>query len=60
MVWDIDFVCGIDSLRFIHYDWSKFQGRAVYRFLCSTKEHTCNIPIDLIRFQVVSRVVKKV
>ena len=30
MALDMDFVYSIGCLRFIHSDWSKFQGRAVY------------------------------
>ena len=30
MALDMNFVYSIGCLRFIHSDWSKFQGRAVY------------------------------
>ena len=58
VVYGMDSVYSIGCLRFIHSDWSKFQGLLIIGFLCSTNEH--KIPIDLKRFQVVSGVVKKV
>ena len=51
IVYGMDLVYSIGCLRFIHSDWSKFEGPADYRGF---------IPIDLNRFQVVSGVVKKV